>query len=189
MKNALLFFCLLFVLSCKIDSSKTQSNIDSVFVQNTNVVPSMIHLYGPNLPSEPYELKLDIQQLNNSIYDLEIQMLLYNNAYYASPNTKEDLKGKFTFFIENNNSFVLKNSLIKTPLSNKKHESSTNDNGLTNWVRVNTSYNQQLEITTKEDFEVRGYIQFTIEPRCTLEKIPVIIEHKKGKLKFEIDNC
>lgn len=189
MKNVLLPFCLLFALSCKIDSSKTQSNIDSVYVQNTDIALNKQELYGPDLPSEPYELKLDIHQLNNGIYDLEIQMLLFNNAYFVSPNAKRDFKGKFTFFIDTNNSFTLKNNLIETPLSEEEHDSHPFVDGLVNWVRVNTSYNQRLKITTKEDFEVRGYIQFTIEPRCTLEKIPVILKCKNGKLKFEIDNC
>ena len=189
MKNALLFFCLLFALSCKIDSSKNQSNIDDFFVQNTNTSLNMQPVYGPDLPSEPYELKLDIHQLNNGIYDLEIQMLLYNNSYYVSPNAKRDFKGKFTFFIDTNNSFTLKKNLIETPLSEEKYDSHPFVDGLVNWVRVNTSYKQKLEITTSEDFEVRGFIRFTIEPRCTLEKIPVIIKCKKGILKFEIDNC
>ena len=41
----------------------------------------------------------------------------------------------------------------------------------------------------KEDFDVRGTIQFTIEPRCTLEKIPVIIKRQEGTVKFEVFGC
>ncbi len=62
-------------------------------------------------------------------------------------------------------------------------------NGTVNWVRVNTNYKQQLEVATQVDFQVFGYIQFTIEPRCSLEKIPFIIKKENGKLKFELDNC
>ena len=83
MKNEILSLCLLLVLSCKIDNSKTDSKIDSVFVQNTNATLSMQPYYGPNLPAKPYELKLNRHQLSNGSYDLEIQISLYNNAYYA----------------------------------------------------------------------------------------------------------
>lgn len=189
MKNVILFFSLLILLSCKIDHSKTKPNTETVFAEIPKSEVSTQPVYGPNLPSEPYELILDSHKLSNGIYDLEIQMLLYNNAYYASPNAKGDLSGKFSFFVNNNDFFILKNNLIETPLSNKKYHSSTNDKGLTSWVGVNTSYKQRIQITTTEDFEVRGYIRFTIEPRCTLEKIPVFIQYKKGVLKFEIDNC
>lgn len=184
MKNAILFFCLFLASSCKIDS-----NTERVFAQIPESELNNQPVYGPNLPAEPYELKLNTHQLSNTIYDLEIQMLLYNNSYYASSNTKKDLKGKFTFFIESNDSFILKKNLTETPLTNKKYISSTNDKGLTSWIGVDTSYKQNIEITTKEDFQAKGYIQFTIEPRCTLEKTPVMISYKNGMLKFEIDKC
>ena len=78
---------------------------------------------------------------------------------------------------------------METPLTIREPDSETADNGMTDWIRANTYYKQQLEITTTADFAVGGFIQFTIEPRCTLEKIPVIIKRKNGVLKFEIDNC
>ncbi|WP_320815076.1 hypothetical protein [Flavobacterium sp.] len=189
MKNTILFFSLFILLSCKIDHSKTKLNSETVLAEIPKSEVSMQPVYGPNLPSEPYELILDVHKLSNGIYDLEIQMLLYNNAYYASPNAKGDLSGKFAFFVNNNDFFILKNNFIETPLTNKNYDSSTNDKGLTSWVGVNTSYKQKLEITTTEDFEINGFIQFTIEPRCTFEKIPVIIKCKNGVVKFEINNC
>ncbi|NHN24652.1 hypothetical protein FIA58_003095 [Flavobacterium jejuense] len=185
MKKIIFPFCLLFALGCKVDHPKPESNL----AQIQDSVYNIQSVYGPNLASKPYELKLNTHQLSNGNYDLEIQMLLYNNAYYASSNTKKSLKGKFTFFMDDTNFFTLKSNLVETPLTIREPNSETADNGMTDWIRVNTHYKQQLEITTTEDFAVGGYIQFTIEPRCTLEKIPVIIKRKNGILKFEIDNC
>ena len=116
-------------------------------------------------------------------------MLLYNNAYYASSNSKKDFKGKFSFFINDNTFLTLKSKLIETPLLIKATDSEAADNQSSDWIRENTYYKQQLEIKTSEDFRVTGYIQFTIEPRCTLEKIPIIIKSEKGNVKFEIDRC
>ena len=189
MKNIILFFSLFILLSCKIDHSKTKPNTETVFAEIPKSEVSMQPVYGPNFPSDPYELKLDIHQLKNFTYDLEIMMLLNHDSYFISPNAKREFKGKFTFFVDANNSFTLKNKLIETPLSKEEYDSHPFVNGLVNWVRVNTSYKQKLLITTSEDFEVRGFIQFTIEPRCTLEKIPVIITYKNGVVKFEINNC
>lgn len=188
MKNLILSLCLLFVLSCKIDYPKTEASIESGISQVTKSEHSNPIVYGPNLPTNPYELKLDTHKVSDGIYDLEMKMFLFNDAYYASPNEKRDLKGKFTFVLYNNTSFTLKDNLIETPLSNEIRNYDSTDYS-PNWVRVNTSYQQKIEITTDKDFEVRGYIQFTIEPRCTLEKIPVFIKYEKGVLKFEIDHC
>lgn len=189
MKNLILSFCLLLFISCKIDSSKTETaSTDSVFVQIAKSEPRNLTVYGPKLPENPYELKLETHKLSEGIYDLEMKMYLYHDAFYASPNEKKDLKGKFTFVIANNDFFTLENNLIETPLSAEKHDYYSSDYG-PKWIRENTSYKQKLEITSEEDFEVRGHIQFTIEPRCTLEKIPVFIKYEKGVMKFEIDGC
>ena len=189
MKSLILSFYLLFLISCKIDYPKTEATIESDISQVTKSEPSNQLVYGPKLPANPYELKLDTHKLSNGIYDLEIKMFLFNDAFYASPNEKRNLKGKFTFVINDNDFFTLKDNLIETPLSNEKQVNYSLENGMPNWVRKNTAYKQKLEITTEEDFEIRGYIQFTIETRCTLEKIPVFINCKNGVLKFEIDRC
>ncbi|WP_130735040.1 hypothetical protein [Flavobacterium sp. J27] len=189
MKNVIFPFCFLLLISCKIDSSKTESTSDTILSQNLKNETEKSLQYGPNVSAEPYEMKLDIHEVSDAVYDLEIQMLLYNNAYYASSNSKKDFKGKFTFFIEDTPFFTLKNNLIETPLLIKQSDSESANNPLLDWIRVNTYYKQQLEIKTLEDFMVRGYIQFTIEPRCTLEKIPVMIKSENSVVKFEIDRC
>jgi len=189
MKNLILSFCLLFLLSCKMDFPKTEATIESNTSQVTKSQPNNQFVYGPKLPENPYELKLDAHQLSDGVYDLEIKMLLYNGSFYVSPNAKRDFLGKFTFYLQQTNSFTLKNNLVETPLSKEEYDSHPFVDGNVNWVRVNTTYNQKIEINTTKDFEVRGYIQFTIEPRCTLEKIPVYITSKNGILKFEIDRC
>ena len=40
-----------------------------------------------------------------------------------------------------------------------------------------------------ENFEAYGYLQFTIEPRCTLEKVPFILSFVDGKLSIKFDGC
>lgn len=185
MKNVILTFCLLVALGCKVDHPKPESDL----AQIQDSVYSSQPVYGPNLSVNPYDLKLKTHQLSAVLYDLEIQVLLFNNAYYASANSKKDFKGKFVFFIDENNFFTLKSNLIETPLTIKTHDAESSNENMSDWIRVNTYYNQQLEITTTEDFVVKGYIQFTIEPRCTLEKIPVIIKSEKGIVKFEINKC
>lgn len=73
---------------------------------------------------------------------------------------------------------------METPLS-KVDE----NHGFVKWVRQNTHYKQSLKVLSNENFEVYGYIQFTIEPRCTLEKIPFILSYVDGKLSVKMDGC
>jgi hypothetical protein len=75
-------------------------------------------------------------------------------------------------------------AIIETPLS-KVDE----NEGFVKLVRENTYYKQSLKVLTNENFEVSGHIQFTIEPRCTLEKIPFILSYVDGKLSLKIDGC
>ncbi|MVO10307.1 hypothetical protein GOQ30_14130 [Flavobacterium sp. TP390] len=189
MKTLLSCCCFLLLFSCKTDPAKTEATLALVPSEEINSQKDSVFNFGPKPAPNSYDIKLDAHQTSNQIYELEIQMLLYNNAYYASTNSKKDFKGKFTFFLDETPFFSLKSNLIETPLLITENDSEATNNQSSDWIRQNTYYKQQLEIKTSEDFMVRGYIQFTIEPRCTLEKIPVMIKSEKGNVKFEIDRC
>lgn len=138
---------------------------------------------------EPYELKVQMNKVENDIYDLTVLINLNNDAHFVSPNSKRDFKGKFTLVIDENKTIALMSDLIESPLSVEEIDPHPFVNGTINWVRTNTNYRQQLKRKVTTDFIVKGLIQFTIEPRCTLEKIPIIITYKSGKMTVQIDNC
>ncbi len=139
--------------------------------------------------AEPYEIKLEISPLGNNLFDLEINMLLNNGSYYVSPNSKGDFTGMFTLHIEENEELELISNLVETPASIEEFDPHPFVNGYVNWVRENTTYHQKLQPKTKDKIILKGYVQFTIEPRCTLEKIPFIIKYYKGEMRIEIDKC
>lgn len=139
--------------------------------------------------TDPYKISLHIDKLSKDIYNVSINMKLYDNAFFVSPNAKREFSGKFKFVIDANDKFNQEGELIEAPQSIEEFDPHPFVNGNVNWVRENTTYKQQLQISTEKDFEVMGFIQFTIEPRCTLEKIPVIIKYTNGEMKFEIFQC
>lgn len=139
--------------------------------------------------SNPYNTKLRLQPSYDNRYNLVIDMELNNGAHFVSPNSKRNFKGKFTVTFENAPHIKLIDGLIEYPLTVEEHDDHPFVNGKVNWVRENTTYTQKIKVKTNKDFTVNGFIQFTIEPRCTLEKIPIVIFQDRGKLKFEIDNC
>lgn len=189
MKNLILGFCLILMMSCQTDQIKTEKIMESSDVQNLKSEEIENTDRSTFLNSELYKIKLDLNKLDNLKYNLEIQMFLNHETYFVSANAKGEFSGKFTFFVEENDSFNLQGDLIETPLPNQNLSKLPYIAGLENCVRVNTSYQQLLQITNPDDFLINGYIQFTIEPRCTLEKIPIIIKSVNGKVKFEIFQC
>lgn len=143
----------------------------------------------PDLNKELYAVKFYTVSHGKNLYDLVIDMRLKDGGHFVSPNATRDFSGKFTVVIDDNNDFNLVDKLIEMPLSVEEIDPHPFVNGPVNWVRKNTTYTQQIKLNAKNDFEVKGYIQFTIEPKCTLEKVPFIIKKQDGNFKFEFFGC
>lgn len=178
MNHYLLCLSLVLGLSCK--QSLEKINTEKPILLSDNLATD---LYSPK--TAPYQINLQIEHLNKNRYNLVVNMLLNDGAYYVSPYAKKDYKGKFTIIIANNDKLKVDSFLIESPISVAKYDSSPFD-----WVKENTTYKQELFVQSKDDFNIDGLIQFTIEPRCTLEKIPFIISQKDGEIKIMLlDKC
>jgi len=179
----LLSLLLLLCFSCV--SKSPQSNkadfISKIEEPNT--------IYTVNLPIEPYDLKYHIEETENNEFSLIVSMDLFNGSHFISPHAKRDFKGKFNISIEDNENLVLEDTFLETPRSVEIFDPHPFTNGLVNWVHVNTSYKHQLKIQSQDDFDVIGLIIFTIEPRCSLEKISFIIKYRSGKMIIEKFMC
>lgn len=180
---------LLLGISCNSDKRLPQDAIASIEINVPGYTSTKTTFNGPFFPAEPYQLTLKMLKLENDMYDFIVGMQLYNGSYYVSPNAKRDFKGKFTILIDDTEEFQLISDLIETPLSVEEFDPHPFVNGNVNWVRENTTYNQKIQRRSDTDFQVMGKIQFTIEPRCTLEQIPIIIKFKDGEMRAEIFQC
>lgn len=183
MKNAITFLLLLLFISCNTDNSEPNTKNDIAF----NTQPLSVEKTFPI--EEPYTIKFLLETTENNETYLIIDMELRNDSHYVSPNAKRDFLGKFTVALKNNEYFSLEGDLIETPRSVEEIDPHPFVNGTVNWVRVNTTYRQKINIKTQEDFEVIGTVQFTIEPRCTLEKVEYIIKSRSGNVYFEKYMC
>lgn len=186
MKNTLLYFCLIFIVSCEKEAPRTL--IASNSVQNYQNPLNYFDTVKTN-STKPYSLKINLEKQQNDIYSLSISMELDNGAYFVSPNAKRDFKGKFTVYINETTYFNKIGKLIEIPLSEEEYDKHPFVNGTVNWVRENTVYHQKIRRTNTKAFQVKGYIQFTIEPQCTLEKIPFILKQENGKMAIDLINC
>ncbi|WP_026703411.1 hypothetical protein [Flavobacterium soli] len=153
---------------------------DSVYVEPTHFSDDLVR------DDALYSSLIRVDKQNSDEYVLSVQMNLKKNAYFVSPNAKRDFSGKFMLVLDEPGKIQTNGNLIETPLSKEELDKGE---GLVNWVRKNTHYKQRLKVLSDENFEVRCYIQFTIEPRCTLEKVPFILLQKDGKLSLNMEGC
>jgi hypothetical protein len=180
---------LVFSISCNSDKSQLPDAMASNNTQVSTLVRTVNSEETAVSNSEPYEIKFDIHQQQNDVYDFEVHMILHNDSQYVSPNAKRDFTGKFTIHIDDVNTLESIADLTETPRSVEEYDPYPFVNGTGNWVRENTKYIQKLRRTADDNFHVKGFIQFTIEPRCTLEKIPFIIKYEEGEMRVELFQC
>lgn len=136
-----------------------------------------------------YTVHFEIENTNNQNPILVVSMKLHNDSFYVSPFAKRDFKGKFDMNFGDYTHLEFKGNVIETPRSIEEYDPHPFVNGTVNWVRVNTTYKQTLQIKSITDFNVFGKIRFTIEPRCSLEEIPFAISCKNGVFQIKNIQC
>lgn len=160
------------------DLAQNTKAVDSVFVGQTHFSDDLVR-------EDPlYTAIVCVDKQNDKEHLLSIQMNVKKDGYFVSPTEPGSFTGKFTIVLTEPQHLQTNGAIMETPLS-KVDE----NEGFVKLVRQNTHYKQSLKVLTNENFEVSGHIQFTIEPRCTLEKIPFILSYVDGKLSVKMDGC
>jgi hypothetical protein len=141
---------------------------------------------GFSINDNYYNLHFSVENKANQKPTLVIVIELKKEAHYISPFAKLDFTGKFFMDLGSYKDVDFKSEIIETPRS---EETYNNAGQPVNWIHINTTYRQELNIKTLQDFEVFGRVIFTIEPRCTLETIPFLISFKDGKYEVSSPKC
>ena len=180
-----LFFGLLFLsfnYNCAEVSSqdRTQNNkaVDSVYVGHTYFSDDLVR------EDSLYTAMIRVDKQSDKEHVLSIQMNLKRNGYFVSPTESGAFTGKFTIVLTEPQHLQTNGAISESPLSKVDEHK-----GFVKLVRQNTHYKQSLKVLSNENFEVYGFIQFTIEPRCSLEKIPFVLSYVDGKLRLRMDGC
>ena len=182
MKNLITFLILLAITACT--TNKQQANMEYKNI-SYNVAPKINN--APIVPLEPYTIVFQIEESDSKELNLVVSLRLFGGSHFVSPHSSDRFSGRFTISIDDNVHLVLDDDFKETPRSVEKYDTNPYVKGLVNWVSVSTNYKHQLHIKTQEDFEVRGMVSFTIEPRCSFEKIPFIIKYDDGEISVELD--
>lgn len=187
MMNNNLFFGLLFLsfnYHCtEMNSQEVASHVtstDSVYVGPTHFSDDLVR------EDALYTAIIRVDKQTDDAYVLSVQMILKKDSYFVSPNARGYFSGKFTLAVTGSGKLTTQGAIHETPSSEEENDKRE---GLVHFVRRNTHYTQTIKVLTDENFEVSGHLQFTIEPRCTLEKIPFILTYANGKLSVKADGC
>ena len=183
MNKLITFAVVLLAITFGISQSQSKATLETLNVEK----PVSFDDYTVN--HEDYTVHFSLEKIKGKKHTLIIEMGLQNDSYYISPNAKRDFKGKFYMDLGSYTHLVFDGDIIETPLSIEEYDPHPFTNGLVNWVRVNTTYKQPLQIKSQEDFVVFGRLQFTIEPRCTFEEIPFAISYQDRVMKFIEPKC
>ncbi len=188
MNNNLFYGLVLLSLNYNCTNMNSQEIAANATVQDSVYVGSRPTHFSDDLLRDDalYTSTIRVDKRHKDEYVLSVQMNLKQNAYFVSPNAKRDFSGKFTLVLANPDKIVTTGAITEAPSSEEEFDKGE---GLVNFVRKNTHYKQTLKVLSNENFEVMGHIQFTIEPRCTLEKIPFILSNENGQLSLKMDGC
>lgn len=151
---------------------------DSVYVGPTHFSDDLVR------DDQLYSSIIRVDKQQNNEYVLSVQMNLKKNSYFVSPTENRHFSGKFDIVFTEPQKVLSYETILESPLSKIDEKE-----GSVHLVRNNTTYRQTLKVLSTENFEVLGHIQFTIEPRCTLEKIPFVLIFENGKLRVRMDGC
>lgn len=184
MKNLFYFFILLLFTACT--SEKKQANLE---YNNISYNPTPEIKSAPTVLLEPYTIAFKIEETDSKEFNLLVSMGLYGGSHFVSPYSSDRFSGRFNISINENDHLDLDDVFKEIPRSEEEYDSHPFVDGLVNWVSVNTNYNHRLHIKTQEDFEVKGMVSFTIEPRCTFEKIPFILRYEDGEMRVVLSKC
>jgi len=150
--------------------------------ENTNkqAKTSTDYLFDPHHKTkDPYDINFDLDAKKKLLI---IKIDLESGSYYLSPNTVGTFKGLLKIVLPENDFISIKGKLTDNPKA--LNEINPWGNERVNIIRQNTIHTQHYELKTEDDFSIQAIVEFVIEPKCTLEKIPVTIFRKDGQLSF-----
>ncbi|MBP9153088.1 MAG: hypothetical protein KBF73_12455 [Flavobacteriales bacterium] len=139
--------------------------------------------------NHPYDVQFKVEKTEESEFKLITLMDLHGGSFYVSPNTKMGFSGMFRIEVAPNDNLSVGADFVETPRSETVIDPHQFVHGPVNWVTQDTKYEHSLKLNTKEDFEIGGKLIFVIEPKCTMEEVPVLFKYKNGVLTVEKWKC
>ncbi|MDP6909655.1 MAG: hypothetical protein QF371_09120 [Flavobacteriales bacterium] len=190
MKNIIAIFILSFSVACA-----QKETTESIATSESNIPVLEVSMYNSPLidyeiaKNYPYDVDFMVEKTSEGQFNLVTWMQLYGGSFYVSPHTGTGFTGKFRIEVTPNDDLSIGTDFIETPRTTTVIDPHRFVHDPVNWVTENTRYDHPLEVKSTEDFEIVGKLIFVIEPKCTLEEIPVLFKYRSGELTVEKWGC
>jgi hypothetical protein len=139
--------------------------------------------------SHPYDVDFKVEKAEDGQFKLVTSMKLYGGSFFVSPHSTTDFKGRFCVEVAPNDDLSIGTEFLETPPTQTVTDPHRFVNGPVNWVTEDTKYDHPLKLNTDKDFMIGGKLIFVIEPKCTLEEVPVMFKYENGVLTVEKWEC
>lgn len=186
MKNILILSLLSFSVAC---AQKESTPIDPILSPYDPSIPVLeVSMYDVPLTDHskamehPYDVEFNIETAEDGDFRLITSMSLHGGSFFVSPTTDTGFKGKFRVEIAPNDNLIIGSDFTESPPTTTVIDPHRFVQDPVNWVTKDTKYVYPLILNTKEDFSIGGKLIFVIEPKCTLEEVPIMFKYINGVL-------
>jgi hypothetical protein len=132
------------------------------------------------LNDDPFDLKFQIEKMENDLYSLAVTIDLFDGSFIVSPHSQDSVYGHFDIIFKDFGNIVADKTLSEIPASYPEIDPILNT--LVRFVRGKTTYKQNIHILTKGDFDASGMIWFVLEPSCVPYDVEFRISSRSGKM-------
>lgn len=191
MRNITAIICLSFTVAC----AQKEQPVEYATPYDPSIPVLAVSMYdSPEIDHEvakshPYDAEFKVEKAADNQFKLVTSINLHGGSFYVSPHTETDFEGRFRIEVALNENLSIGADFIETPRTKTVIDPHQFVHAPVNWVTENTRYDHPLTINTSEDFEIGGKLIFVIEPKCTLEELPIIFKFKDGVLIVEKWDC
>jgi len=162
-------------------------NLQLIFYSIFITVSAWSNLQGQTqlleIKTENFYTNFLIEKDSEGTSYLITDITLNNNSYVISPFSTDTIYGHLNLSIQESESISYRGSLSESPFATEEFDPIIETK--VKFVRVNTRYKQELQIKSKEDFQVKGHLWFLLEPQCIPYKVEYLISQVDGNLFVE----
>lgn len=168
------------IISCK-DKNwvKDQPRIkDSVDLLNDAIFKQAV-----DIADDSVKLNLQINQIDQNHFDLEIGIKLYGGTWIVSPLETGFPYSETIIEFETQDHVAILDAIIEQPISQVEYDPTLEKSYRR--IKSETTLKQNIKIISDIPFEVKGRLFFILEPICTPNEMYFKLVHNEGHLGVE----
>jgi len=131
----------------------------------------------------PFGFEIEIEELGGNQCFLVATLELGEEDYTISPFSPDTFYMHVGVVLEETKNLIVDKTLLEFPKS--KPEIDPILNYPVHFIRGKTTYKKKLEIISKDDFKVKGMMEFLLEPICIPYQVEFVIFQNNGQIKIK----